>query len=432
VKIEERSFVAALLTITAKGGLAMLRYGRSWEENIEYNDGPSPSERSALMLSPVQFDRVMNPVRRTTRLLALTVVVCAGTLIAGCEQKQAAGNEQQQAVPVKTAVITAEAIPESSEYLGTLKSRHSTVLNPQVEGQVTGIFVKSGDGVKAGTALMQIDPLKQQATVGSQDAARAAQEANVRFAQIQWERAQKLFDAGVSSKQDYDQAKTNLDTAQHQLKSLEAQVQEQQVQLRYYRVLAPTDGIVGDIPVRVGDRVTTATTLTTVDQPGALEAYINVPVERSKDLKLGQKVELLDTQGNVVANSQIDFISSEVDNGTQSVLAKATVKNSADTLRTSQFARARIIWRVHDGPVIPVLAVQRINGQFFVFVVDGSGKSEIAHQKVVHLGEMTGNNYTVLDGLKNGDRVVVEGGQDLIDGTPVTEISPASNGKTPS
>jgi RND family efflux transporter MFP subunit len=333
---------------------------------------------------------------------------------------------------VKTAIIAPVAVPESSEYLGTLKSRHSTVLNPQVEGQITGIFVKSGDHVKVGTALMQIDPLKQQATVGSQDAARAAQEANVHFAQIQWERAQKLFEAGVSSKQDYDQAKTNLDTAQHQLKSLEAQVQEQNVELHYYRVLAPTDGIVGDIPVRVGDRVTNATTLTTVDQPGPLEVYINIPVERSKDLKMGQKVQLLDTVENVVAESQIDFISSEVDNSTQSILAKATVKNSADTLRTSQFARVRVIWGVHDRPVIPILAVQRINGQFFVFVVEGAGKSAVAHQKVVRLGEMSGNNYVLLGGLQAGDHVVIEGGQELVDGAPVTETSSASNGKTPS
>jgi RND family efflux transporter MFP subunit len=365
---------------------------------------------------------------RTVALAAS--LMCVGTLIAGCDQKQAAGNEEQPAIPVKTAVIEPVAIPETSEYLGTLKSRHSVMLNPQVEGQVTGILVKSGDQVKAGTALMQIDPLKQQATVGSQEAARASQEASVRFAQIQWERAQKLFEAGVSSKQDYDQARTNLDTAQHQLKSMEAQVQEQQVELHYYRVLAPTDGIVGDIPVRVGDRVTTTTALTTVDQPGPLEVYINVPVERSKDLKIGQKVQLIDTQGNVIAESQIDFVSSQVDNNTQSILAKATVKNSADTLRTSQFARARIIWRVLDGPVIPVLAVQRINGQFFAFVVDGSGKSEVVHQKVVRLGEMIGNNYSVLGGLKTGDRVVVEGGQDLVEGAPITEIPQASTGKT--
>jgi RND family efflux transporter MFP subunit len=371
-------------------------------------------------------------VTAAARALALFVVVCVAAAIAGCGQKQASGDEQVPAIAVKTAVIAPVPISDSSEYLGTLKSRHSTVLNPQVEGQITSIFVKSGDRVKAGTALMQIDPLKQQATLGSQEAARAAQEANVRFAQIQWERSDKLFEAGVISKQEHDQARTNLETAQHQLKSLDSQVQEQQAELHYYRVNAPTDGIVGDIPVRVGDRVTNTTTLTTVDQPGPLEVYVNVPVERSRDLKMGQKIELLDTQGNVAGETQIDFISAEVDNGTQSVLAKATVKNTADTLRTSQFARARLIWSVHDGPVIPVLAVQRINGQYFAFVVEGSGKSQVARQKVLRLGDMVGNNYAVLDGLKSGDRVVVEGAQNLVDGAPVTEASPAPNGKSPS
>ena len=379
--------------------------------------------------------RVLSLRRRTGRRLRpfiFCAAMCVFALAIGCGRNQAPASQEPRRIPVKTAIIAPVAIAESSEYLGTLKSRHSTVLNPQVEGQITGIFVKSGDRVKAGTALMQIDPLKQQATVGSQDAARAAQEASVHFAQIQWERAQKLFEAGVSSRQDYDQAKTNLDTAQHQLKSLEAQVEEQNVELHYYRVLTPTDGIVGDIPVRVGDRVTNATTLTTVDQPGPLEVYINIPVERSKDLKMGQKVQLLDTQGNIGAGSQIDFISSEVDNSTQSILAKATVKNSADTLRTSQFARVRVIWGVHDSPVIPILAAQRINGQFFVFVVDGTGKSAAAHQKVVQLGEITGNNYVLLGGLQVGDHVVIEGGQALVDGAPVTEVSSVSSGKTPS
>ena len=367
-----------------------------------------------------------------TLFCGLLVFVCFSAVLAGCGQKQAAGNEEPPAVAVKTAVIEPVPISESSEYLGTLKSRHSVILNPQVEGQITNIFVRSGDRVKAGTALMQIDPIKQQATVGSQEAARAAQEANVHFAQIQWERAQKLFDAGVISKQDYDQARTNLETAQHQLKSLEAQVQQQQAELHYYRVNAPTDGFVGDIPVRVGDRVTTTTTLTTVDQPGPLEIYINVPVERSKDLKMGQKVQLLDSQSKVVADTQIDFISAQVDTNTQSILVKATVKNSADTLRTSQFARTRIVWSTHDGPVIPVLAVQRINGQSFAFVVEGSGKSQVAHQKVLTLGEMVGNDYAVLDGLKSGDRVVIEGAQNLVDGAPVTEQAPAPAGKSSS
>jgi RND family efflux transporter MFP subunit len=383
-------------------------------------------------MEPPRLTHVYLRTDRLPTLAAFYAVVCLAVFVSGCGQKQAAGNEEPPAISVKTSVIQPVPIAEVSEYLGTLKSRHSTVLNPQVEGQITNIFVRSGDRVKAGTALMQIDPIKQQATLGSQEAARAAQEANVHFAQIQWERSQKLFDAGVISKQEYDQARTNLETAQHQLKALESQVLQQQAELHYYSVKAPTEGIVGDIPVRVGDRVTNATVLTTVDQPGPLEVYINIPVERAKDLKIGQKVQLLDSQGKVAVETQIDFISAQVDNNTQSVLVKATVKNSSDTLRTSQFARTRVVWSVHEGPVIPVLAVQRINGQYFVFVVEGTGKSQMARQKVLRLGEMIGNDYAVLDGLKLGDRVVVEGAQNLTDGAPVTEESLAPAGKSSS
>jgi RND family efflux transporter MFP subunit len=366
---------------------------------------------------------------RIPRVLLSIATLSAAALTIGCGQKQAAGNETEPGVPVKTVVIQPVPIPDASEYLATLKSRHSTALNPQVEGQVIHIFVKSGDRVKAGTPLMEIDPLKQQATLSSQEAARAAQEANVRFAQIQWDRAQKLYAAGVTSKQDFDQAKTNLDTAQQQLKALDEQVKQQQVELHYYHVVAPTDGIVGDIPVRVGDRVAVTTLLTTVDEPGSLELYVNVPVERSKNLKIGQTVQLLDVDGKVVADSRLDFISPEVDNSTQSVLAKATVTNASGTLRTSQFARARIIWGVHESSVVPVLSVSRINGQFFVFVVEGNGKSTVARQKILKLGELIGNQYVVLAGLKPGDRVVVEGSQNLVDGAAVSETSEDSSAK---
>ena len=99
------------------------------------------------------------------------------------------------------------------------------------------------------------------------------------------------------SKQELDQAKSNLDAAQAQMESLDAQVSEQQVQLHYYKVVAPTTGIVGDIPVRVGDRVTTATQLTTVDQPGSLEAYVYVPIEHSAQLKMNLPVQIIDSEG---------------------------------------------------------------------------------------------------------------------------------------
>src|SRR5206468_6823943 len=100
-------------------------------------------------------------------------------------------------------------------------------------------------------------------------------------------RASQLFAAGAISKQELEQAETALRTAEADLKALQAQVQQQQVQLRYYTIAAPTSGIVGDIPVRVGNQVTTATVLTTVDQNETLEVYVSVPIERASSLKNG-------------------------------------------------------------------------------------------------------------------------------------------------
>ena len=164
-----------------------------------------------------------------------------------------------------------------------------------------------------------------------------------------------------------------------------------------------------------------STLLTTVDQPGALEAYIYVPADRGSALRLGLPVELLDDNGAVVATSKITFISPEVDTETQTVLAKSAVENPEAKLRIAQQVRARVIWGTHAGPVIPVLAVTRINGQFFAFLAVNEGKGTIARQKLLKVGDTIGNDYVVIDGLKPGDHVIVSGTDFLQDGTPVAE-----------
>ena len=349
-------------------------------------------------------------------------------LLAGTACNQGAARDAQAAqgppsIPVKIEVARSVPVNDSTEYVATLKSRDSAIIMPQVEGQITDIRVHSGDHVSRGTALMEIDPTKQEATVNSQEHNRAAQEANLKWAQQQYERSNALAAAGVVSKQDLDQAKATLDNAQAQLRALDAQVQEQKVQLHYYRVAAPTTGIVGDIPVRVGDRVTTSTVLTTVDQPGTLEAYVYVPVERSSQLKMNMAVDIVNAEGKVLANSRISFISPQVDNTTQTVLIKARIANNEDKLRNLQFIRARVIWGMHQGPVVPVLAVSRLGGLYFVFVAEDQNGRLVAHQKPLHVGEMVGNDYVVLDGIKPGDKVIVSGTQYLVDGAPVAPES---------
>jgi len=161
----------------------------------------------------------------------LLLALAAGAFVCGC-QKSAADNAAgagAPAMPVQVLIAPAVKIPDTTEYLSILKSRHSAAINPQVEGQITRIFVKSGDHVEAGTPLLQIDPLKQEATVNSQEAARAAQEANLRFAKISLERAQKLFDAGVISKHEFDTVQTSYDAALAQVKALDEQVKQQKV-----------------------------------------------------------------------------------------------------------------------------------------------------------------------------------------------------------
>lgn len=362
---------------------------------------------------------------------ALVAAVFAG----GCGKTSAdhvGSTEAPPAMPVQVRVAQSEKIPDVTEYLSILKSRHSAIINPQVEGYVTKIYVKSGDRVTTGAPLLQIDPLKQQAAVGSLQAAHAAQEANMHLAQVQLERERKLYEAGVVPKADLDNAESAYSAAAAQLKSLEEQVNQQQVELRYYQVRAPMDGTVGDIPVREGDRVVVATVLTTLDEPSELEAYIYVPADRAHELRIGAPVHLLDQSGHDVTDTRITFISPQVDTETQTVLAKATVPSGNGKLRVAQQVRAQVVWGAHDGILIPVLAVTRINGQFFAFLAVNDGKDAVARQKLLRVGEVAGNDYIVLEGIKPGDHIITSGLQFLQDGAPVSEqIQPNEGGTQP-
>jgi RND family efflux transporter MFP subunit len=351
---------------------------------------------------------------------SLLVVLPALFAAVGCGGGQAKPAQQGgQAFPVKVEVAKLEPVQDTTEYVATLKSRDSAIIMPEVDGRVTQIYVHSGEHVTDGAPLMQIDPSKQEATVNSQESALAAQKANYQYAQQQYTRTSGLFTAGVVSKQEMDQAKSALDAAQAQLSALEAQLKEQQVQLHYYKVLASTDGIIGDIPVRVGDRVTSATQLTTIDRPGTLEAYIYIPIERAPSLKPGMRVQIVDNSGTTLSQSTITFVSPQVDNTTQTVLVKASIANSNDRLRNAQFIRARVVWGTSDKPLVPVLAVSRLGGQYFAFVAEPKNGSYVAHQQPVSVGEMEGNNYVVLDGIKAGDKVIVSGTQFIVEGMPV-------------
>jgi RND family efflux transporter MFP subunit len=326
-------------------------------------------------------------------------------------------------MPVEIAEVRSGPWRDASEYLAALRARQSVQVQPMVEGHVTRILVSPGDKVAPGAVLMQIDPARQQATVRSQRAARDANRAAADLARTQRERVRRLFKGGAATRQDLDQAETSAAQAEANAASSEAQVHAATVDLNYYQVTAPTQGTVGDIPVKVGDLVSQQTLLTTLDDNEVLETYLQIPVERAATLKLGTPVDVIDSAGKQLAPSTVSFISPRADPNTQTVLTKTAVDNREGKLRSAQLARVRIVWSHKEGPVVPVLAVQNRAGQSFVWVVHGGPHGGlVAEPRAVQLGPLQEQSYPIVGGLKAGERIVVSGVQKLRPGAPVTSL----------
>jgi len=322
-------------------------------------------------------------------------------------------------MPVDTVVLAPRPVARASEFVATIQSLRSITVQPQVEGIVRQVMVRAGDRVAAGQALMQIDPDKQQATNTVTESQRASRDADLAFANQQLARMQKLHVAGAVSLAELEQAEAAKKNAEAQLEAVRSQIRENEVELEYYRVTAPSAGILGEIIVRQGDRVTPSTTITTIDEAAGLEAYVYVPVERATELRPGLLVELLNGDGEVVASAPIGFIAPRADDATQSVLVKATLRQVPTSFRVMQYVRARIVWSDEPALTVPIIAVNRLAGQYFVFVVARTERGVVARQTPVTLGEVAGNDYVVEGGLSTGDQVIVSNVQKLGDGAPV-------------
>ena len=372
-------------------------------------------------------DNHANP--RSLRVRCNFRTVTAGALfsalgLAGCNSAPKAAAPQMHAMPVQVAPVSLAPVNSGDTYVATIKSRRSATMQPQVDGNLTRILVHSGDAVKAGQLLMQIDPLKQVAAVEQQAGTQAQSQALYQFNQSELARQKGLFQAGIISKQAYDTATQNFQNSKAAYQAQSAGTATQKQQLAYYQIRAPFAGIVGDIPVHQGDYVSPTTILTTVDENSGLEAYIYIPTERASEVKQGLPVEILDTAGKVLTKSTISFLSPQVDNGIQGILAKAEIPSNSK-LRNQQVVNARVIWSTTPKPTVPVLAVQRIGGESFVYIAQPAGQGFTAHLVQVQLGQAQGNAYPVLGGLEPGQKVIVSGLQLIGEGAPVQPLEGA-------
>lgn len=368
----------------------------------------------------------------------------------------------QGGMPVSSMILNSKPINQSNIYQATLISRHSISLQPQISGQVSGIYVNAGDRVKAGTTLITIDQKKQQAILNSSKADANAFKAiiaqsksllssyeiqqqalisNVELNQKLYDRYSSLYLKKSVSQQDLEKYTDSLNKAKSELNSNIAQIQaqksaiitaqsnyakaisaiqEQSVQLRYYKITAPYSGIVGDIPVKSGSSVNTDTKLISITQNNPLEVNVGVPVDKVFELHKGLPVEILDNNNNVVGLSNISFISPAVNTETQTILIKSVLYNQSEIFKADQSVKVRVIFNQRNGILAPTSAISHMAGQDFVFLIINKGKQQFVKQQPVTLGEIQGDKYVILSGLKSLDTIVSQGIQKLMDGMPVT------------
>ena len=197
----------------------------------------------------------------------------------------------------------------------------------------------------------------------------------------------------------------------------------QEEQLAYYTVRAPYDGVVGDIPVHVGDYVSPSTLLDHVDEYRDLEAYIYIPTERSSRRKAWVwKWTCPTPPASCLRRRRSISFRRRLTPLLQGILVKAPVHRTPEIVRNAQMIKARVIWNTKPMAVIPVLAVTRQGGQTFVFVVKQQDGHSLAVQTPVTLGDTVGNNYSIISGLNAGDNVVVSSTQFLVNGMPVLPL----------
>jgi len=284
------------------------------------------------------------------------------------------------------------------------------------------------------------------------------QEAELALATTNIERSKFLVKEGAQSQQNLDNRTRDLDTAKAQTDALKAVVNSnekalsavkervvsarsaisgQQAALKqaetrvniasdnldFNRIVAPIDGIVGNIQPKIGEYLEAGGQITSITKDEALELSVSVPLEQTEELKIGLPVEVIDSQGKAIAEGDVSFISPKVDRSSQAVLVKAAFNNDG-RLKDDSFARARIIWSEKVGVLIPTEAVSRIAGKSFVFVAQekkqkDSSPALVAVQKPVNLGAIQGQSYQVISGLELGDLLITTGISNLADGIPI-------------
>lgn len=354
--------------------------------------------------------------------------------LSGCGQgDKATGNAPEYAV-ITVNTTTANL---TNSYPATIKGKQDVEIRPMVSGFITKLHVDEGAFVRKGQLLFSIDPVQYQAAVNSAEAAVETAKAAADTQELTVNNKRELNAKNIISDYDLQMTENQLKQAKAQLAQAEAQLVNARNNLSYTNVTSPSDGIVGTISYRVGSLVspTVATPLTTVADISEMYAYFSMTErELLSQIREGGSVnEILARMPNVwlqlidgtmyADSGRVETISGVIDQATGSVSMRALFPNGRNILRSGGTGNVVFPNPMHNVIMIPQSATNEIQDKRFVFVVQPDSILKNTEVQVFKLND--GKYYYITNGLKAGDRIVIEGVQNLKDGMSITPITPA-------
>ncbi len=361
--------------------------------------------------------------------------VVGAAMLTACGSKQGQmklGDDEYTVMTVQSASTN-----QSTSYPATIKGFQDVEVRPQVTGQIVKLCVDEGATVRKGQPLFQIDPTPYRAAVAQAQAQISAASAAIGSARLTMNSKNQLYKKGIIGAYDYQMAVENLKSAQANLAQCRAALITARQNLSFCTVKSPSNGVVGTFPYRLGSLVSPSSQepLTTVSEIGDVYVYFSMTEKQLLEMtktggalqqQLAQmpavKLQLADgTEYN--ETGRIDAVSGVIDPSTGSVSMRAIFKNGQGVLRSGGSANIVFPYVMSNVIMIPQSATVEIQDKKFVYVLQPDKSVKYTEIKISDLDD--GQHYIVLDGIKPGDQIVVEGVQNLKDGQKIKPITAA-------
>ena len=318
--------------------------------------------------------------------------------------------------------ITATSSNQVTKYPATIKGLQDIEIRPQVSGFIVKLCVDEGATVRKGQALFQIDPTQYQAAFDQAAAGVESAKANLKTLTETEANKKMLHEQKIISDFEYQTAVNNLLTAKASLAQAEASYTAAKQNLGFCTVTSPSDGVIGTFPYRIGALVSAS-----IAEPLTEKELLNLTRAGGtlkEQLEKMPEVQLELADGSIYAEKgKIDAVSGVIDQTTGSVSMRAIFPNKQNILRSGGMANVIFPYTMENVLLVPQSATVDIQDKKFVYVLQPDSTVKYTEIQISNLND--GKNYIVLDGLKSGDKIAVEGVTRLNDGMKITPITPA-------